>query len=427
MLNLKDFIEVNEGLVTESFQKAVDTASELKQTLFVPAGEYLLGTVELKSNTSILFEDGAKLLGSKNLNDFYADKILSEPRYQDLSHSSYSKALFYASDCTNITIKGRGVIDMQSAWAPDESRDSSHRGSKVISFKNCEHITITDIEILHATDIAMLLGRCKHVFLRGIYMYTHIDGISPDGCEYVVISDCNLFCGDDAIVFKTSLYDGKVAHCKHITVSNCTISSRCNAIKFGTESTGDFKYITVTNCTIYNVRCTGLSIESVDGANIEGIIISNLTMENVCCPLFLVLGRRMRAPEGTPIGTIKNVIISNVFADNTNVPYESIDFWYPTLGEKYETNRCIASNITNSTDNVFENVKLSNVHLKVLGGKTIKDGGFKENPTGYPDGAMYGEILPAHGLYVRNVKNVTLNDVTVETIYPDERPAIIIE
>ncbi len=429
MINLKDFLKGDEVLFTEAFQKAVDTASQTKETLFVPVGTYLLGTVELKNDTSILFEDDAVLLGSKNLDDYYADEFLTEPRYQDVSHSSYTKSLFYATDVKNISLKGRAYIDMQSQWEDSNSRKSCNRGAKVISIKNSENITITDLQIHNATDLAILLGRCKTVFIRGLYLRTHIDGISPDGSENVIISDCNLFCGDDALVFKTSTYDGKVAPCKHITVSNCVISSRCNAIKFGTETTGDMKYITINNCTIYNVRCTGISIESIDGANLEAINISNIMMENVTCPIFMILGRRMRAPEGTPIGTIKNISISNVYADNNDETYKSIDFWYPLIGEgsEYQTNECITSNIVNMTDNVFENVTLTNVHLKVMGGKTIAESSFTANPTGYADGAMFGKVLPASGLFVKGVKNAILQNVTVETINPDERPTILVE
>lgn len=427
MINLKDFIKGDEVLFTKTFQEAIDFASAKKETLFIPSGEYLLGTVELRNDTSILFEDGVKLLGSKNLDDFYADEFLTEPRYQDVSHSSYTKSMFYATDVKNICLRGRAVIDMQSVWEDENKRKANHRGAKPIAIKNSENITITDLQILNATDLGMLLGRCKHVFIRGIYMRVHIDGISPDGSENVVISDCNLFCGDDALVFKTSLYDGTVRPCKHITVSNCVISSRCNAIKFGTETTGDMKYITITNCTIYNVRCTGISIESIDGANLEGINISNIMMENVTCPIFMVLGKRMRAPKDTPIGTIRNVTLSNIYADNNDKEYLSIDFWYPAIkeGSEYQTNDCITSNIVNMTENVFENVTLSNIHLKVLGGKTIAESSFTDNPTGYADGAMFGSVLPAHGLYVKGVKNVVMQNVTIETIRPDERPDIM--
>lgn len=429
MINLKDFLVGDEVFYTNAFQKAIDYASETNQTLFVPFGEYLLGTVELKSNVTIQFEDGTKLLGSKDINDFAEDKILSEPCYQDLSHSSYSKSMFYASNVKNVTLKGRFVVDMQSAWAPKESTRRGHRGAKVISIKYGENLRFEDFQILNATDIAILLGACKQIFIRGLYIKSHIDGISPDGCEDVIISDCNLFCGDDALVFKTSLFDGEVHHLKRVAVTNCIISSRCNAIKFGTESTGDMKYVTISNCVIHHSQCTGISIESVDGANLEAINISDIVMENVTCPLFIALGKRMRAPEGTPIGSLRNITISNVFADNNDEVYKSIDFYYIYIkeGSEYERNGCIASSIVNLTDNPLENVTLNNVHLKVMGGKSLKDVDFKDNPTAYPTHTMNGLVLPAYGLYAKGVKNLNLNNVTFETVMPDERKELVIE
>ena len=79
------------------------------------------------------------------------------------------------------------------------------------------------------------------------------------------------------------------------------------------------------------------------------------------------------------------------------------------------------------TDNVFENVTLSNIHLKVEGGKTINESSFTDNPTGYADGAMFGNVLPAYGLYSKGVKNLSLNNVTFETMADDERPAVIVK
>ena len=111
MINLKDFIIGNETLHTKAFQEGVNAASISREPLFVPSGTYTLGTVELKSNTTIIFEDGATLLGSLDLDDFYADDFLTPaPRYQDVSHSSYTKAMFYASNAENVTLKGNATM-----------------------------------------------------------------------------------------------------------------------------------------------------------------------------------------------------------------------------------------------------------------------------------------------------------------------------
>ncbi len=430
MISLKDFIRGTETLYSQAFQEAVNLASCKREPLFVPAGTYTLGSVELKSNTTIIFEDGVTLLGSLNLDDFFEDDFLTPaPRYQDVSHSSYTKAMFYASNAENITIKGNATIDMRSVWQKEDLRKCNHRGAKVISVKYVTGLNIFDLTILNATDIAILMGACKDVYVRGVKMRTHIDGISPDGCENVIISDCNLLCGDDAIVPKASLFDGTVHHMKRLTVTNCVISSRCNAIKLGTESTGDFKYITVSNCVIYNVRCTGISVESVDGSNIEGVLFNNISMENVCCPIFVVLGGRMRCPEGTKKGSLKNVTISNVYADNTDKPYKSIDHWYYTIGEgsEWQTNDSVTSNIVNATGGVMENVTLRDIHLRVIGGVKKADASFTLNEKAYPTDAMFGRVLPSYALYSQGVKNLVVENFTSETVYEDERPAVIIK
>lgn len=429
MVNLNQFLSKTEKLHTSAFQKAVDYCAENgNEPLFVPYGEYLLSTVKLPSNTTIIFEDGVKIFGSKNLDDYYADEELKN-LYQDLSHGSYTKSLFYAKDAKNITLRGNATIDMQSSWDLGRKRSRSGRGAKVISFDNVTDVKILDLKILHATDVAMLLGRVKNAFIRGLYMETHIDGISTDGAEDVVISDCILNCGDDALVFKASLYDNKVCHSKRITATNCIISSMCNGIKIGTETTGDFSNINVNNCIVYNTHCTGISIESVDGSNVKGVNISNVTMDNVSCPIFIYAGKRMRAPEGTPVGSINDVNITNVYADCNDKTYKTVACELEMLGENGDivSNPSVTSNIVNMSGRPMTNINLTNVSLNMVGGKKKNEIDYKDNEKGYPRGEMFGYVLPAHGLFVKNVDGINLTNVKCTVQNPDERPDIVIE
>src|SRR4051794_23963804 len=84
-------------------------------------------------------------------------------------------------------------------------------------------------------------------------------------------------------------------------------------IKFGTESNGAFRNVTITNCVFdYSL---GLALETVDGATIEDVCITNLTMRDVInAPIFLRIGARMRGPDGVPIGTLRHVTINNLVA-----------------------------------------------------------------------------------------------------------------
>lgn len=429
MVNLKDFIKGNEVMHTQAFQQAVDYCYEKGgEPLFIPIGTYTLGTVVLKDNTTLIFEDGAKILGSKDIDDFFVDDTPLND-YQDMSHSSYTRSLFYAKNAKNITIKGNGVIDMQSAWDHPNKRNSSHRGAKVIAFDHVEGVFLSDFKLLYATDIGILLGRCKNCFIRSLYIETHIDGISPDGCENVVISDCILKCGDDGIVFKTSYYDNERVSCEKISVTNCVVSSRCSAIKFGTESNGDFKYITISNCVICDTRCIGIALESCDGSNIYGITISNITMHNVACPLFIFLGLRMRGPKELEIGSISDIFISNIYADCHETKYKSIDFYYNYIkeGSEYETNVSFPSLIINYTDREMKNINISNAVIKCFGGKKLENAEFKDNPYGGPAHEMFGFHLPAYGLIVKKCDGLKLDNVKFELLNEDERPETIIE
>ncbi|HHT36025.1 MAG TPA: glycoside hydrolase family 28 protein, partial [Firmicutes bacterium] len=92
------------------------------------------------------------------------------------------------------------------------------------------------------------------------------DGIDPDGCRNVTISDCKITTGDDSIVIKST--EGDLS--ENITVTNCILSSRHAALKLGTEAIGDVKNITFSNCVIRSN--VGLALYMKDGSNYENII-----------------------------------------------------------------------------------------------------------------------------------------------------------
>ena len=240
--------------------------------------------------------------------------------YQDKSHSYFQHSLFYADGCKNISFSGLGKIDMRSVWEPD---GSWQRAVKIFALKNCTDVVIKDLVLRNATDLAVYFAGCENVTVTGLNIFTHIDGISPDSCKNVVISDCIINSGDDGIVPKSSFTLGRFAAMENLTISNCIISSRCNAIKFGTESNTAFLNVTITGCTIYNTRFSGITLQAVDGATVNGFSVSGITMKNVGNPIMLMVLDRSRAPEGTPIGEIKNVSLSGITVTGPYEPWEA--------------------------------------------------------------------------------------------------------
>ena len=435
MVSIIDYGASNDGktLCTDCIQAAINSCSEKGGTVFIPAGKYLTGTLHLCDNIHIIFESGAVLLGSKNTReDFEPDENRNGPLYQDPSHSFYNHSLFVAKNCKNISFSGFGTIDMQSAWEIDErdfGKDNldRKRGAKMFAFVECENVVIKELTLLNATDLTIYFLGCLNVKVQGVSIVGHIDGISPDCCKNVIISDCIVKTGDDAIVVKSSYSLSRLIMSENITVSNCIVSSRCNAIKLGTESNAGYRNINISNCVIENTRLSGLALEIADGGILDGVGISNITMRNVGTPLFIVLCNRLRGPGISETGIIKNISISNVSAFG---PYEA---WEACTRNYYNDNthqepEIYPSSIMGLSQKKISNVNLSNIYFEVPGGEEddMKYHTVPEKGDDYPDNSMYGK-LPAYGLYCRHCEDLNLHNVRFKTLKSDKREGLVLD
>jgi polygalacturonase len=200
-------------------------------------------------------------------------------------------------------------------------------------------------------------------------------------------------------------------------------------VKLGTESNGAFRNITISNIVFDQSR--GLALETVDGATLEDVVVSNLTMRHVwTSPIFVRLGARLRGPAGTLVGSLKRVTISNVVASDADPRY--------------------ASTITGIPGHPVEDLTLSNIRIVYRGGMTLAqvakqsrdlararapgDTGqgradpyaVPEQQNMYPEPSMFG-LVPAYGFYVRHVAGIQMNDVDVSFTDDDRRPAFVLD
>jgi polygalacturonase len=234
---------------------------------------------------------------------------------------------------------------------------------------------------------------------------------------------------DDGICLKSSFALGYARATERVTISDCYVTGiyeegslldatykrfpdsaqvdRNGRIKFGTESNGGFKNIAVSNCVFDG--CFGLAIISVDGAVIEDVTISNIAMRGIIgAPVFIRLGSRMRGPEGTPVGTIRRVNISNIVCS--------------------ETDSQACSLIVGVPGHAIEDVKLSNIVVLHPGGATAKDAAIElpEKEKDYPEPTMFGET-PAHGFFIRHATGIEMNDIRIKVEKADARPCFYLE
>lgn len=403
-------------LDTGAVQKAIDVCHENAggQVYFGP-GRYLSGTIFVKSNVRLYFDLGAVLLGSTNL-EHYPETVQEFRSYTD----NYTvRSLLYAEKAENIGIEGPGVIDGQGGAFEGEYKVRPY----LIRIISCKNVRMKDITLRDSPMWTVHFLDCDVVAVDGVTIRTRVnknnDGLDIDCSENVRISNCDIWSGDDAIVLKSTAFRPT----KNVAITNCILSSDCNALKMGTESNGGFQQVAINNCVIYDNRLAGLALEIVDGGTMDGIVVSNLTMKNVGCPLFIRLGNRARPPvegmEAPGVGALRNVTISNIEASASN----------PT-----------GCSITGIPGHYVENVTLTNLSFTFPGGaEGLAQGSDErsdaalsrtswysvpENEDKYPEFAMFG-TLPAYGFFVRHVRNLCMGNIEVAFEQPDHRPAML--
>ncbi|MBL7189250.1 MAG: glycoside hydrolase family 28 protein [Phycisphaerae bacterium] len=399
-------------LCTSAIQKAIDQCSkDGGGTVYLAPGTFLSGTIYMKTGVTLRLAAGCTLLGSKDLKDYPP----TVPTFRSYTDNYTDKSLIYAEKAERIAIVGRGTIDGQGGSFKGPYKVRPY----IIRFIECRSVTIEDITIRNSPMWAQHYMACDDVRISGVTVRSRVnnnnDGINIDSCHRVIISDCNISSGDDAIVLKST----SARVCRDVTVSNCIVSSRCNGLKMGTESNGGFKNIVMTGCAIYDTRLAGVALEIVDGGTMDRVVISNITMDKIGAPIFLRLGNRARPfkpalslsngkdMERPGIGAMRNITISNIEATGAN----------PT--------GCAISGLPEAK---IENVTMSNLRFSFDGGGTKADAGrtVDERPEGYPEYSMFGK-LPAYGLYCRHVKGLKLLNVQLQLAKPDQRHAVVLE
>ncbi|MHC4439085.1 MAG: glycoside hydrolase family 28 protein, partial [Planctomycetota bacterium] len=310
MYDVRDYGAKPDGktLCTKSIQKTIDACSQSGGgTVYLPPGTFLSGTIYFKSGVTLRLAAGSTLLGSKSLKD-YPPTVQAFRSYTD---NYTDKSLIYGENVERIAIAGSGTIDGQGASFKGPYKVRPY----MIRFIQCRNVTVKDVTLRNSPMWVQHYLACDDVHITGITVRSLVnhnnDGINIDSCRRVIISDCNIESGDDAIVLKST----SARVCRDVAVSNCVLSSRCNALKMGTESNGGFKNIVMTGCSIYDTRLAGVALEIVDGGTMNRVVVSNITMDKVGAPIFLRLGNRARPFKkdmDTPgIGFMRNITISN--------------------------------------------------------------------------------------------------------------------
>ncbi len=420
----------------KAINKAIETAAAAGGgTVYFPAGNYLTGSIRLKSNIGLYIDHGATIIAADYVKE--AEYDLPEKKtdflYEDFGHRHWHNSLIWGENLHDISISGPGTIwgrGLERTNTIDKMKDETNpKPNKSIALFQCRNIIIKDISILHGGWFALLATAADNMTVDNVKMDTNRDGMDIDCCQNVRISNCSVNSPDDDGICLKSSYGLNVARAtENVTITNCQVSgfdegsfldgtykrtpNKYNGgptgrIKFGTESNGGFKNIAISNCVF--VYCRGLALESVDGALMEDVSITNITMRDIVnAPIFVRLGARMRGPENAAIGTAKRILISNVMAYNVDGTQGAI--------------------ISGQPGNEVEDLTLDNVHIYFKGGGTKEQAKtvVPDQTKLYPEPKTYG-ITPSYGFYINNVKDLKMRKVETSYLSEEFRPAYYLE
>ncbi len=423
-VNVQELGAVADGKTrcTEAIQKAIDQCNAGGGgTVYFPPGTYLSGTIFLKSNVTLNLAAGATLLGSGDLADYPA---ITPKKVQSRANAYNLRSIIYAEDLDKIAITGRGTIDGNGSAYKDRRHDGNR--PLILRVIDCRDVLVENITMQNSGFWNQHFLVCERVVVRGIRVWNHatynVDGVDIDGCRDFSVSDCFFDTDDDAICLKST----SDRPCENVLINNCVVSSHCNAIKFGTDSSGGFINVAITNCSIISPRhskviygiqrgFSGISLELVDGGRIDRVTVSNVTIDGVEVPLFVRLGNRGtgfvikedQPKKEIPAGSVRNVLFNNIVATRAGKT---------------------GCSVVGIPDHCVENVSFNNVVIRSEGGgkREWSSANIKELPANYPEATMFGK-LPAYGLYCRHVRGLTLTDVRLETDEPDGRHALALD
>ncbi|MBN1867645.1 glycoside hydrolase family 28 protein [Candidatus Sumerlaeota bacterium] len=418
VFNVVDYGAVGDGQTenTEAIHRAIDACVQAGGgTVWVPAGRYVTGSVFLKTNVTFHIDSGATILGSEEPEDY----PVVNARWEGIERKTYAP-LFGGDGQENIAIVGRGTIDGrgQAWWERVRARTLEHPRPRLVSPIRCKNVLIEGVTLTNSPSWTLTPVYCDNVtihrvIIRNPWDSPNTDGINPDSCSNVRISNCHIDVGDDCITLKSGTNeDGRRVGrpCEKIAITNCTMVHGHGGVVIGSEMSAGVRDVVISNCVFVDTD-RGIRIKSRRrrGGFIEDVRVDNIVMRNVLCPIVMnayykcgsspddefLHGKEPKPvePDGTPI--FRNFHLANMTARNV---------------------RAAAGFLYGLPELPIEGVTFSNIVISM-----------SDDPDVEPDtpAMMYGiERTRGAGFFATNIKDVEFHNVHVTT---ESGPALTIE
>ena len=322
VFNVLDYGAHHDGSAssTQAFRSAIQAAKAAGGgTVYVPAGNYVSGPIELVSDLVLQIDAGATLR-------FPAAKLPFTKGRQQGIECLTPVPLVGGHDLHNVTIAGRGVLTTDNAewlklmprikasdddpgsangpnWqrllqdlevktpAPDEDyqKAAPELRPSFIRFMDCTNVLVEGIHFVGSPMWTIHLLYSDNAVVRNVIIETypgvHTDGIAVDSSRNVRIAGCYIDTGDDGIVIKSGKdADGRRVNrpTENVSIVNCTVHHAHGAVALGSEISGGIHNLVADNITCKETAI-GVRIKSRRGRGgvVEDVRFNNWTMEDV--------------------------------------------------------------------------------------------------------------------------------------------------
>jgi polygalacturonase len=294
-LDVRTFGGVGDGVAlnTRAFRDACASATARGGgTIVVPPGHFRTGSVLLPGHTTLQLEAGAVILGSQDPSDYPLRKHAWEGVVADMPDP-----LIGACEVEGVAVRGDGVIDgCGQSWWEGLRRDGALKRPRLIGFDRCRRVMVEGVTLTNSPAWTVHPWECEDVAVRGIRILNpadspNTDGINPESCRDVRISDCLIHAGDDCITLKSGASadgSGVFKPCERIGIVNCQLSQGHGGVVIGSEMSGGVRDVTIANCVFHGTD-RGIRIKTRRGRGgvVENLTATNLIMREVGCPLVI--------------------------------------------------------------------------------------------------------------------------------------------
>lgn len=430
---------------TAQIQGAVDeAAAKGGSRVVLRPGRYLSGTILLRDGVTLHLEKGAVLAGSPRIQDYFRKARPPECEWIEAPaiDGGQPTALLFAENAERIALTGEGVIDGTGeafyrkldkphvwaearkplgTWIPafDMEVNAQGRPLALIFFIGCRDVRIESLRIQNSPRWSVHLLACTDVGIRGVSLESPIDcpngdGIDLDACSDVVVEDCDLLTGDDAItVYNTNMW-GMKRPSRNLTIRRCRLRAAPHGFVIGTTALADIENVTVDDveigCYGQHHAMNGIGLNMLQGAVIRNVRISNVTITGVVMPIYLRIGTQW-VGDLYPAGKIEDIVFENIVIRDAR-------------GTSF---------MSGLADHPLRNIALRNVrveHADIIDPADVRtkvpefdlsDGGY-----GFPPGWVW-RFMPAYGLFCRHIDGLELTDVVLNTVPSETRPPLLRE